>query len=711
MKRRVLVPLVFLHIVVFSVSIAFAYPLIRVIGDVAYPPFEYLNPDGIPEGYLVDLWTAITEKTGIAHTYQLTVWKDALNMLQEHEADVIGGVFKTPEREAIFEFSHPFFEITTHIFFQEGMTGIRTIEDLQGFIVGVVEGDASQAYLERHLTNGYLKLFDGWEDLIKAALSEEVKVFVMDKPTALYFLALHKAGDAIRYQPEPLYLEAFHMITAKGNTELIHRINQGLAQITPQEMKSLEDRWMGKEIEGPSNLIRVLWFILISVIVMISMIVWNLLLKKKIRNAVLTIQEQNRDLQHQNEQLQRNKDELNALNEELHSSTQQLEASFAELEAVNRGMEQIIEVTARMSEAAKENDESFLTQLLEMLLVLVPRADYGSLSLVEDGQWRFVHAVGHDLERLKKLELKSIYLMEIEKAAIFPNILEQNRKVLDDPILVELNKATLPIKESIISALRFGGNHVGNMALDIGEGKSERFQEKDVTIVNAFSNVASSFIGMQRYMIEQGKFQKQLLMAMIQILEIYDPYTHGHSEKVAEYSALIAQDMGMKKEQIQRIYWAGLVHDIGKILVPQGILSKPDKLTYNEFETIKSHPEWGARVLQTSEELQDIVESVLYHHERWDGRGYPEGKKGEDIPMNARIIGMADAYDAMISDRPYRVGLKLDEAIEEIRQNSGKQFDPTVVEVFLRHLYKNRMGANSINRKLNGDNQGRLTHA
>ena len=711
MKRRALFLLHILHIAVFVVSFASAKPFIRVIGDVAYPPFEYLNPDGVPEGYLVDLWALIAEKTGIAYSYQLTVWKDALNMLQAHEADVIGGVFKTPEREAVFEFSRPYYEITAHIFFQEGLTGIRAVDDLQGFIVGVVEGDASQAYLERHLTNGYLKLYDGWEELVKAALSEEVKVFVMDKPTALYFLALHQAEDKIRYQPEPLYSEAFHMIVAKENTALLHMINQGLDQITPQEMKSLENRWMGKEIGYPSNITRVLWFILISAVVMIAMIVWNMILKRKIRKAVLTIQGQNRDLQQQNEQLQRNKDELKALNEELHSSTQQLEASYAELEAVNRGMEQIIDVTARMSEAAKENDESFLTQLLEMLLVLVPRADYGSLSLVEDGQWRFVHAVGHDLERLKKLKLKSIYLMEIEKAAIFPNILERNRTILDDPILVELNKATLPIKESIVSALRFGGNHVGNMALDIGEGKSERFQEKDVTIVNAFSNVASSFIGMQRYMIEQGKFQKQLLMAMIQILEIYDPYTHGHSEKVAEYSALIAQDMGMKKEQIQRIYWAGLVHDIGKILVPQGILSKPDKLNYHEFETIKSHPEWGARVLQTSEELQDIVESVLYHHERWDGKGYPEGKKAEDIPINARIIGMADAYDAMISDRPYRVGLKLDEAIEEIRQNSGKQFDPTIVEVFLRHLYQDRMGSSSINRKLNGDNQGRLTHA
>lgn len=436
-----------------------------------------------------------------------------------------------------------------------------------------------------------------------------------------------------------------------------------------------------------------LWIFMLAgffAFIVLSTIIWNIRLKKKVREAVKTIEAQNHQLQQQNSQLKSNQEELRSLNEELESTTSQLEASINELQSVNEGIEQIIQVTSRMSEAAKENDESFLAQLLEMMMVLVPRADYGSLSLLKGDKWEFVHAIGHNIERLKRLNLKSVYLQETEKSVIIPQILDKNQEILDDPDLKQLEEATLPMKESIVTTLRLGGKHVGNVALDIAEGRSNCFTEKDVTIVDAFSNVASSFIGMQRYMIEQGQFQKQLLMAMIQILEIYDPYTRGHSENVAEMSALIAQEMGMEKEWIQKIYWAGLVHDIGKILVPQNILTKPDRLTHHEYETIKFHPEWGARVLQTSDQLKGIVESVLHHHERWDGKGYPTGKKGTHIPVNARIICLADAFDAMVSDRPFRKGLKLDEAIEEIRQNSGTQFDPTIAKVFLNHLEKRR---------------------
>ncbi len=182
---------------------------------------------------------------------------------------------------------------------------------------------------------------------------------------------------------------------------------------------------------------------------------------------------------------------------------------------------------------------------------------------------------------------------------------------------------------------------------------------------------------------QQGKFQKDLLLSIIQILELYDLYTRGHSENVARYSALIAEKIKPDPEWIRRVYWAGLVHDIGKLLVPTHVLNKVNRLTEQEFELIKMHPIWGAKVLNTSEQLSDIGQYVLHHHERYDGQGYPDGLSGKEIPLASRIIAVADAFDAMTCERAYRKPFSDEEACSELKKSSGAQFDPEIVDMFI----------------------------
>ncbi|MDD3012273.1 MAG: HD domain-containing protein [Candidatus Gastranaerophilales bacterium] len=167
-------------------------------------------------------------------------------------------------------------------------------------------------------------------------------------------------------------------------------------------------------------------------------------------------------------------------------------------------------------------------------------------------------------------------------------------------------------------------------------------------------------------------------------LDAKDAYTHGHSLRVTLFSLILCKEMGLEENFIGEIEIAGLLHDIGKIGVPENILCKPGKLTDEEFNIIKLHPEKGRKILNGIKRLSKAAFWLNSHHERWDGFGYPQKLKEEDIPLAARILAVADTYDAMTSDRSYRKGLPHETALEEIKRCSGSQFDPSIVETFLK---------------------------
>ncbi|MEK7374392.1 MAG: HD domain-containing phosphohydrolase, partial [Thermodesulfobacteriota bacterium] len=174
------------------------------------------------------------------------------------------------------------------------------------------------------------------------------------------------------------------------------------------------------------------------------------------------------------------------------------------------------------------------------------------------------------------------------------------------------------------------------------------------------------------------------IRAMAMIVEQRDPYTAGHQERVANLSVTIAQDMNLSKDQISGIRMAGMIHDIGKMNVPAEILSKPTQLSHIELELIKSHAETGYRILETIAFPYPVAKISYQHHERIDGSGYPQGLKGDEISLEARILAVADVVEAMASHRPYRPALGIDAALEEIEKNRGVLYDNTVADACLR---------------------------
>ena len=183
---------------------------------------------------------------------------------------------------------------------------------------------------------------------------------------------------------------------------------------------------------------------------------------------------------------------------------------------------------------------------------------------------------------------------------------------------------------------------------------------------------------------------EQAYLDIIQTLrytvEAKDPYTRGHSDRVAEYSVLIGEKVGLSEEELKTLRIGGLFHDIGKIGIPDKILLKPDKLTDEEYSEIKNHPSIGVHILGSATVFRDIIPIVKHHHEKFDGRGYPSGLQGEEIPYLARIAAIADTFDAMTSRRSYRNALDLQIVKDEIQKCKGTQFDPKLADAFLEIL-------------------------
>ena len=179
-----------------------------------------------------------------------------------------------------------------------------------------------------------------------------------------------------------------------------------------------------------------------------------------------------------------------------------------------------------------------------------------------------------------------------------------------------------------------------------------------------------------------------IIETLARTLEAKDQYTEGHSQRVADFATLISTEMNLAQETIQKIQLASVLHDIGKIGVPEIVLHKPAKLSDEEFERIKSHPTIAARMLEPLDVLRPIIPWIEFHHERYDGKGYPSGICGNNIPLGARIISIADSFDAMTSDRPYRKALAQVTALEELGRNAGTQFDPVIADVFIQGIEK-----------------------
>lgn len=253
-----------------------------------------------------------------------------------------------------------------------------------------------------------------------------------------------------------------------------------------------------------------------------------------------------------------------------------------------------------------------------------------------------------------------------------------------DPLFRSLIAVPLQIEKKVIGVLVLMHRHHGE------DNHRIIYTDSDCHTVLKFSKQAALILDSTRLKIECGRRDMYLktITALTSAIDAKDTYTRNHSRNVARFATALGEAIGITQDEIMTIHYGAILHDIGKIGIPEVILNKPGPLNKEEFSLIKTHPTMGSNILAPIDLPEATTNIVYHHHERWDGNGYPMGLKGEGIPMEARIVTIADAWDAMTSHRAYRKALTIEKALGEINSGSGTQFDPSLVKVFNKLIKK-----------------------
>ncbi|MDX1944160.1 MAG: HD-GYP domain-containing protein [Pirellulaceae bacterium] len=329
----------------------------------------------------------------------------------------------------------------------------------------------------------------------------------------------------------------------------------------------------------------------------------------------------------------------------------------------------------------QSDEEQFCTMVLNWLLDCLPAqaAVIQLLPVAKDGQITY------------KARTKSV-LMTAGQCPLnnqqFSRLMEHlNLEAGCGPLVANDHVTSRPgwpmpeVRQVVIVPMAEGERVFGWLAL-VNHSRDGEFGTVEASLLNSIGAMLGIHSANRDLYRQQSEFLASVVRAFSSAIDAKDPYTCGHSDRVARIAVRLAKEMGCDPELLHTLYMAGLLHDVGKIGIDDSVLRKPGKLTDAEFQHIKQHPELGYRILADMSQLAAVLPAVLHHHEQWDGRGYPFRLQAEQIPLIARIVAVADAYDAMTSDRPYRQGMPVEKVDEIFKAGGGKQWDPEVIAAY-----------------------------
>ncbi|AGF56291.1 MULTISPECIES: HD-GYP domain-containing protein [Clostridium] len=354
----------------------------------------------------------------------------------------------------------------------------------------------------------------------------------------------------------------------------------------------------------------------------------------------------------------------------------------------------IVNVFDSFENMHKMSKDDFLEKIFVGAFKLIPEAQKGSFfELVED-KYVPIFCNGYDMDVLRKLEFKredafiEYQCSDVSSIEAYEIYIERrdDSKYSEEMINIFKSLGTYNSYTSLYAPIQVEGVNVGIICFECFDKKS--FSKDSKKVLKFYAQIISNFYAMKTFHEKEKKMYDDIVTALVSAIEVNDKYTEGHAKRVREYSCAIAEELELPKVKINDISTAALLHDIGKIGISTEILNKPGKLTEEEYGIIKQHPVYTKTILEKIRGFSTITNFAYNHHENYDGSGYPRGLKNNEIPLEAQIIQVADAYDAMTSERAYRKALSTEDALNIIKKEMGKQFNPEIAKVAIKIFSK-----------------------
>ena len=669
MKKKLLVTLILLFIVLFSMSFDFADEKKIKVGYYEDYPLVFKNADGNADGFAIDIVKEILESENYEIEFVYGTWADMLRFLKNYEIDLVVDIVKTEKRDIIYDFNKKPLFLSWGKICVNSKYNVESIFDLDGFKIGYLDEDyymtsekGIKNIAEKFNLNIKFFPYPTYDDVINAVSNNEMNAGVINKLTISQIYEYKNVKDTqIIFGANGLRMATLN----DKNNEVLDIIDDYLSKWKSDKNSFYYDRydyWFNKT---DNYKLKIFFYenkkkILLSIFIIISIILYSRL-----------------ELYFKVKEFKKVNSKLTNVNKKVDENYKEVDKTYRELDLLVNKFEKLIKFLSNNLEISqKDSEELFLSELLNQSMNLVLEADYGFVYCFDEDESLIVI----DSINIKRPDFKSVYKKDLlflnKKVEIIEDFIVKLIKGLGREDELDGIIKRMPVsKETLLLILEKDNEIFGGVLLEIKKDSEKSFTVGSERIMIALKNIAESYFLNQNFHKTDEIFQKELIFSMVNMLEIHDMYTKGHSESVAKYSKLLAEYVKMDEKTVDTIYWAGLVHDIGKILISKDVINKKGKLTNEEYEEIKNHSLFGYKALNESKVTENIAKIVLSHHERIDGFGYPNGLKGNEIPIESKIIQIADSFDAMISKRSYKESITKKEAVEEIRNNLNKQFD------------------------------------
>lgn len=677
-RKKIFMLLIVLITISFLFSFSFASEKLKVGYFDDYPLL--FDDNGKPVGFIVEILDEFAKNENYEIKYIYGTWAETLNRLKNEEIDLIGSVSQSEKRDVYFDFNeNPLMMLWGTISVNSNFR-VESILDLSGLKVGYMENDyyavgetgMIEIAKEFELDTEFIS-YDTYQEMFKAIEKNEVNAGITSDVAAnqiydyknIKSTIINFAANGIKFATKN-----------NENNEILKKLDENIYNWKNDKDSFYYKRydfWFKDSVRNQyeifyyENKYKILFFTLLTILtIMFS--------KFQVNYKTKELKEINKDLE--------------KANFKIRASQTNIEASYENINGLVNQFENLVDFISRnMKSSHNESEESFLKELLKESFDLVKEADYGYV---------FAYNDNNELVIIETSNNKKIGLLGIKKEEFFKihkgvHVIKGLKRKLIDELEKENSKNQIrekmeDSKESLVLIFEKDFKTVGGVLLEIEGNSNKSFTKDSKRVMVALKNIAENYLLNESFYKINEKFREEIAFSMIKMLEIHDEYTKGHSESVAKYSKQLAEYIKISDNEVNEIYWAALVHDVGKILIDKNIINKVGKLTNEEYEIIKKHPEFGYESLNKSKITKNIAKYVLYHHERIDGKGYPMGLIGSEIPFESKIIAIADSYDAMTSARTYKKAMSKEKALIEIEKNLDLQFDRELGKTFIRMM-------------------------